>query len=47
MKVGEPLTFDQISEKNRKKRAKEMERLAMERVYALRDELRAAHPGKM
>ncbi len=47
MKVGDPLTFDQIHEKSRKKRAKEMERLAMERVYELRDELRAEHPGKM
>ena len=47
MKAGEPLTFDQIEEKNRKKRAKAMEKLAMDRVYALRDALRAAHPGKM
>ena len=46
LKVGEPLTFDMIEEKNRKKRAKAMEKLAMDRVYALRDALRAAHPGK-
>ncbi len=45
--VGEPLTFDQIEEKSRKKRAKAMEKLAMDRVYALRDALRAQHPGKM
>ena len=45
--VGEPITFDQIAEKGRKKQAKAMEKRAMERVYALRDALRAAHPGKM
>ena len=47
MRAGEPLTFDQIEEKGRKKRAKAMEKLAMERVYALRDALRKEHPGKM
>lgn len=47
MKVGEPITFDQIEEKGRKQRAKAMEKLAMDRVYELREELRAEHPGKM
>ena len=45
--VGEPVTFDQVEGKGRKQRAKEVERIAMERVYALRDELRAQHPGEM
>lgn len=47
LSVGEAITFDQIEEKSRKKRAEAMERLAMERVYALRDKLRFEHPGKM
>ncbi|MDO4536809.1 MAG: (d)CMP kinase [Coriobacteriales bacterium] len=47
IEVGEPISFDQIEVKGRKKQAKAMESLAMERVYGLRDKLRARHPGKM
>ncbi len=47
MRVGEPATFDGLGVKGRKKQAKAMEALAMERVYALRDALRDEHPGKM
>ncbi len=47
MRVGDEVTFDELNVKGRKKQAKEMERVAMERVYALRDALRGEHPGKM
>ena len=47
LKAGEPIGFDGIGAKGRKRQAAEMERVAMERVYALRDELRAEHPGKL
>jgi len=45
-KVGEPISFDQMTSTGRKEQAEEMERVAMQRVYDLRDELRAEHPGK-
>lgn len=47
MRVGDAVTFDQLGIKKRKQAAKEMERVAMEKVYALRDALRSEHPGKM
>lgn len=47
MRVGDPITFDELGVKGRKKQASAMEKVAMERVYQLRDELRAEHPGKM
>lgn len=47
MRVGDAITFDELGAKGRKKQASAMEKVAMERVYALRDALRAAHPGKM
>ena len=47
MRVGDAITFDELGVKGRKKQASAMEKVAMERVYALRDALRAAHPGKM
>ena len=47
MRVGDPITFEELGVKGRKKQAKEMERVAMERVYELRDQLRSEHPGKM
>ena len=47
MRVGDAITFDELGVKGRKKQASTMEKVAMERVYALRDALRAAHPGKM
>ncbi|WP_068539129.1 (d)CMP kinase [Olegusella massiliensis] len=45
-KVGDPISFADIPAQGRKAKAREMERIAMEQVYALRDELRAKHPGK-
>ena len=46
-RVGEPISFSELGVRGRKQQAEEMERVAMERVYALRDELRREHPGKM
>lgn len=46
LKAGDCITFDGMTSEGRKAQAEEMERVAMERVYALRDELRAEHPGK-
>lgn len=46
LKCGEPVRFEDMSEGSRRERTEELERVAMERVYALRDELRAEHPGK-
>ena len=47
MRVGDEITFDELGVKGRKQQAAAMEKVAMERVYAMRDELRAEHPGKM
>lgn len=47
LRAGKPITFDELGEKGRKKQAEAMEKVAMERVYELRDALRAEHPGKM
>ena len=46
MRAGKAITFDQLEVKGRKKQAEAMEKLAMDRVYALRDALRAEHPGR-
>lgn len=46
LKVGDPIAFDDIDAKGRKAKLAAMEKLAMERVYALRDELRTEHPHK-
>jgi len=46
LKVGDIITFDEMTSTGRKAQAEEMERVAMERVYELREELRAEHPGK-
>jgi 1-acyl-sn-glycerol-3-phosphate acyltransferase len=35
-----------MTSEKRRERTEEMERVGMERVYALRSELRAEHPGK-
>ena len=45
VRAGEPIEWSGLTASRRKERAQEMERVGMERVYALRDELRAAHPG--
>lgn len=47
LKVGKPIGFDELGVTGRKKQSAAMEKAAMERVYALRDELRQEHPGKM
>ena len=46
MRAGKAITFDELNVKGRKKQAEAMEKVAMERVYALRDALRAEHPGR-
>ena len=45
-KVGECVSFDDMTAEGRRERTEEMERVGMERVYALRDSLRDDHPGK-
>lgn len=46
-KMGECIDFASLGVKGRKQQASRMEEVAMGRVYQLRDELRAEHPGKM
>lgn len=46
-KVGDCLEFGDLGVRGRKAQAKAMESLAMDRVYAMRDELRREHPGKL
>ena len=45
-RVGEPLSFDDLSSKGRKEQVVEMERLATQKMYELRDQLMAEHPGR-
>jgi 1-acyl-sn-glycerol-3-phosphate acyltransferase len=45
-KVGERISFDELAAESRHERTEMMEREGMERVYALRAELREEHPGK-
>lgn len=45
-KAGDCVSFDDMTSTGRRERTEEMERVAMGRVYALRDELRADHPGR-
>ena len=45
-KAGDCVEWSEMTSSGRRERTEEMERVGMERVYALRDELRAAHPGK-
>lgn len=47
IKAGEPITFAELGVKKRKDQIEAMEKLAVERMFALRDELRAEHPGKV
>lgn len=47
LKVGDPISFKELGVKGRKAQCEAMEKAAMDRVYALRDELRQEHPGKM
>lgn len=46
LKAGDCLSFDDMTATGRRERTEEMERVGMERVYALREELQTAHPGK-
>ncbi|MDO5106868.1 MAG: (d)CMP kinase [Coriobacteriaceae bacterium] len=46
-KVGDEITFESLGIKGKKQQVEAMERIAMEKVYELRDYLRAEHPGKM
>ncbi len=46
LKAGDCIGFDQMKSEGRREKTEEMEHVAMDRVYALRDELRAEHPGK-
>lgn len=45
IRIGAPVSFDSLAATGRKARMEEMERVAMERVYELRSELRDANPG--
>ncbi|WP_028264263.1 (d)CMP kinase [Atopobium fossor] len=45
-RVGEPLSFKDIKAKGRKEQVVEMERVATQKMYELRDQLRAEHPGR-
>ena len=47
LKAGDCVTWNEMTSEKRRERTEEMERVAMERVYALRSELREEHPGKM
>ena len=46
MKAGDPIEFSSLGVKKRKEQIAVMEKVSMERVYALRNELRQEHPGK-
>lgn len=45
VKAGEPIEWSELTAEKRKERMAEMEELGMRRVYELRDELLAEHPG--
>ena len=45
VRAGEPIEWSDLNVEKRKEQLAEMERLGMERVYALRDELRRDYPG--
>ena len=46
LKAGDLVQWSDMKSEKRRERTEEMEKVAMERVYALRSELRAEHPGK-
>ena len=46
LKAGDCVSWDDMTSTKRRERTEEMERVGMERVYALRTALRAEHPGK-
>ena len=45
LRAGEPIEWSDLSSDKRKEHLAEMERVGMERVYELRDQLRAEYPG--
>ena len=45
-KVGDCVEWSEMTAEGRRERTEEMAQTGMERVYQLRDELRAEHPGK-
>lgn len=45
IRCGSAISFDELAGATRKEKLAEMERVAMQRVYALRDELREENPG--
>lgn len=45
IRCGRPISFTELDGTSRKEKLAEMERVAMERVYTLRDELRHDYPG--
>ena len=45
LRAGEPIEWSDLSSEKRKEQLAEMERVGMERVYELRDQLRAEYPG--
>lgn len=45
MRAGRPVEWEELAGLKRRQQVVEMERVGMERVYELVDELRAAHPG--
>jgi len=47
IKAGDKITFEELGVKRRKEQVETMERVAMDRVFQLRDELRAEHPGRL
>ena len=46
LKAGDSVEWSDMTSEKRRERTEEMEKVAMERVYALRSELREEHPGK-
>lgn len=47
LRAGDPIEFSDLDATGKKAQVAAMEHVAMDRVYALRAELRAEHPGKM
>ena len=46
LKAGDCVGFEDMTSTGRRERTEEMERVGMERVYDLREQLRQEHPGK-
>lgn len=46
VKVGDCVSFEDMTSEGRRQKTEEMARVGMEQVYVLRDDLRKEHPGK-